>query len=308
MKKELVVGTRGSALAIIQAGIVADRLRKNSPGIDIEILKIATTGDRDQMTSLDRIGINVFVKELEEALLDGRIDVAVHSLKDVPTHIVSGLNLTAVLEREDPADVLVANAPLDKLPAGSRVGTGSLRRSIQLALLRPDIEACPIRGNVDTRLRKASDGEVSGVVIAAAAMSRMGWQERITQRLSTSEFLPAAGQGAIVIEARSGEVEVREIVARVNHLPTWQCVTAERAFLGELGGGCRAPIAALATVDGDRIRLEGMVASPVSRRVLRDSIEGGAAASEALGVELARRMLGAGAAEFIHEAKRDEIG
>ncbi len=307
MSRKVVVGTRGSKLALIQTELVISQLRTNSPDLEISIKKIVTAGDRDRLTHLDRIGVDVFVKELEEALLDGRIDLAVHSLKDVPTDIPRGLGLIAVTEREDPRDVLVARARLEDLPSGSRVGTGSLRRTIQLAQIRPDIETCSIRGNVDTRLRKVTSGEADGVILAAAGISRLGWQDKITQYLPLDNFLPAAGQGALVIETRSDDKPIVDLISAINHLPTWQCITAERIFLSELGGGCRAPIAALARIDGTNLKLEGMVAGPAGNKVLRDSIEGDVTSAKEMGMTLARRMLAAGAVELIAEARRNEI-
>ncbi len=307
MRTKIVVGSRGSRLALIQTESVVSRLKLINPDLEISIRKIITAGDRDRHTQLDRIGVDVFVKELEEALLDGRIDLAVHSLKDVPTEIPQGLGLIAVTDRDDPRDVLVAKAGFDDLPSGSRIGTGSLRRTIQVAQIRPDLETCSIRGNVDTRLRKVSSGEVDGVILAAAALSRLGWQDKITQYLPLDDFLPAAGQGALVVEARLADPEVVALASQINHLPTWQCVSAERTFLRELGGGCRAPIAALGTLEGTKLRLEGMVASPTGKNVLQDSIEGDATSSEELGMKLARRMLEMGASEFIAEARLNEI-
>ncbi len=307
MRTKIVVGSRGSRLALIQTESVVSRLKLIHPDLEIIIRKIITAGDRDRHTQLDRIGVDVFVKELEEALLDGKIDLAVHSLKDVPTEIPQGLGLIAVTDRDDPRDVLVAKARFDDLPSGSRIGTGSLRRTIQVAQIRPDLETCSIRGNVDTRLRKVSSGEVDGVILAAAALSRLGGQDKITQYLSLDNFLPAAGQGALVVEARLADPEVLALASRINHLPTWQCVSAERTFLRELGGGCRAPIATLGTIDGIKLRLEGMVASPTNKNVLRDSIEGDVTSSEELGMKLARKMLEMGASEFIAEARRNEI-
>jgi hydroxymethylbilane synthase len=307
MRTKIVVGSRGSRLALIQTESVVSKLRAKRPDLEISIRKIITAGDRDRHTHLDRIGVDVFVKELEEALLDGSIDLAVHSLKDVPTDIPKGLGLIAVTERDDPRDVLAAKARLDALPPGSRIGTGSLRRTIQVAQIRPDLETCSIRGNVDTRLRKVSSGEVDGVILAAAALSRLGWQDKITQYLPLENFLPAAGQGALVVEARLDDKEMVDLFLPVNHLPTWQCVSAERTFLRELGGGCRAPIAALGTIEGTKLRLEGMVASPTDKNVLRDSIEGDITSSEELGMKLARRMLEMGASKYIAEARLNEI-
>lgn len=307
MRTKIVVGTRGSRLALIQTESVANKLKLIHPDLEISIRKVVTAGDRDRLTHLDRIGTDVFVKELEEALLDGSIDFAVHSLKDVPTDIPQGLELIAVDEREDPRDVLVAKAILADLPAGSRIGTGSLRRTIQIARLRPDLETCSIRGNVDTRLRKVDSGEIGGVILAAAGLKRLGLQNKITQFLSPENFLPAAGQGALVIEARSNDKELIDLVLPINHLPTWQCVTAERTFLRELGGGCRAPIATLGTIDGNTLRLEGMVASPTGKKMLRYSFEGDITSAEELGMNLARKTLEMGASEFIAEVRRNEI-
>ncbi len=307
MRTKIVVGSRGSKLALIQTESVVSKLKAKLPDLEISIRKIITAGDRDRQTHLDRIGVDVFVKELEEALLDGRIDLAVHSLKDVPTENPLGLGLVAVTDRDNPRDVIVAKAVFDDLPSGSRIGTGSLRRTIQVAQIRPDLETCSIRGNVDTRLRKVSSGEIDGVILAAAALVRLGWQDKITQYLPLESFLPAAGQGALVVEARLDDKEIVDLISPINHLPTWQCVTAERTFLRELGGGCRAPIATLGTIDGTKLRLEGMVASPTGKNVLRDSIDGDITSSEELGMKLARKMLEMGASEFIAEARRNEI-
>lgn len=307
MSTKIVVGTRGSRLALIQTESVVNKLKLIHPDIEIRVRKIVTGGDHDRLTHLDRIGTDVFVKELEEALLEGRIDLAVHSLKDVPTDIPQGLGFIAVAEREDPRDVLVARALLGDLPAGSRIGTGSLRRTIQVAHIRHDLETCSIRGNVDTRLRKVDSGEIDGVVLAAAGLKRLGWQEKITQYLPPDNFLPAAGQGSLVVEGRTDDKELIDLVLPMNHLPTWQCVTAERTFLRQLGGGCRAPIATLGIITGHTLRLEGMVASPVGKKMLRDSIEGNTTAAEEMGMILAGKMLKMGASELIAEAKRNEI-
>jgi len=307
MKREIVVGSRGSKLALIQTESVINLLRENNPNLGIGINTFVTTGDRDRFTHLNDIGTDVFVKELEEALINGKIDLAVHSLKDVPTDVPRGLELVAVTPREDPRDVLVAKASLDRLHCGARIGTGSLRRSIQITQVRPDIEICSIRGNVDTRLRKVSTGEVDGIITAAAALIRLGWQERITQYLSPDSFLPAAGQGALVIEARSDDKDIIDLVLPINHLPTWYSTTAERAFLQKLGGGCRAPVAALGTTSENRLKLEGMVASPGLKKALRLSIEGDIDAAEDLGEKLAKKMMMAGASGFIAEARRGGV-
>lgn len=310
MKRKIVVGSRGSRLALIQAELVMAQIAELNPELEISIRRIVTGGDRSRHTRLDRMeGVGVFVKELEEALLSGRVDLAVHSLKDVPTQIPEGLCLRAVTERLDPRDVLVSRAgKLDELAAGSKIGTGSLRRAVQLKSYRPDLEALSIRGNVDTRLRKVAEGEFDGVILAAAALKRLGGEDRITEYLPLEHFLPAAGQGALVVEARLGDDEVAALVSPLNHQPTGQSVTAERAFLCALGGGCRAPIAALGTVNGAELKLEGMVARVSDNRILRATDKGSRQSPEELGVRLAQRLLKMGAAEFMAEARDIESG
>ncbi|MFC1989326.1 hydroxymethylbilane synthase [Chloroflexota bacterium] len=303
--RRIVVGSRGSKLALIQTESVAARIREANPDTEIIINRIVTKGDRNRRVQLDKIaGIGVFVKELEEALLDGRIDLAVHSLKDMPAQIRPDLCLLAVTERLDPRDALVSRGPrLAELAPGSIIGTGSLRRAVQLSTCRPDLKVCSVRGNVDTRLRKVADGEFSGVILAAAAMKRLGWENRISEYLPLEHFLPAVGQGALAIEARLDDTDIAKIVAPLNHLPTWQSITAERAFLSALGGGCRAPIAALGTVNGATLKLDGMVADVNEKKVVYASVEGDARSPEELGKHLAQKMLAMGAAEFITEVK-----
>ena len=306
MKRKIVVGSRGSKLALIQAESVVAKIRKANPSLEVNISQIVTKGDRNRQTRFDQMdGVGVFVKELEEALLDGRIDLAVHSLKDMPAEITQGLHLAAVTERLDPRDVLVSRAGrLDELPAGSRIGTGSFRRRVQLTTYRPDLEVCHIRGNVNTRLDKVSRGEFDGVILAAAALIRLGWQDKISEYLPLEHFLPAVGQGALVVETRLDDTEVTELISSTNHLPSWQSVTAERAFLSAMGGGCRTPIAALGTVNGDTLKLEGMVADTEGKKVLYASEEGDAMSLEEVGVRLAQKLLGMGASDFVAEVSR----
>jgi hydroxymethylbilane synthase len=300
-----VIGTRGSQLAVIQAETVLGKLRAAFPGRRFEMKKIVTGGDRNQTTRLDRMDtIGVFVKELEEALFAGDIDIAVHSLKDVPTIMPEGAKLAAALERQDPRDVLVTRGEtLDHLARGARVGTGSLRRQLQLRALRPDLVTGGIRGNVDTRLRKVENGEYDGVMLAAAALHRMNLEGRITQFMPAG-FLPAVGQGIVALEIRSDDDDAAKLAEGINHGPTWRCALAERAFLYELGGGCAAPIAALATLEGEALHLEGLAASPDGARVVRGKRTGTATEAEATGIALARDLLAQGAAEFIEEATR----
>ena len=301
--KKLIVGSRASRLALLQANSVIDRLNAAKNKCAIHLCKIVTSGDNDRHTQLERLGAAAFVKELEEALLDRRIDIAIHSLKDVPTTLPEGLCLAAVSERIDPRDTLVSASGLMDLPQGSTIATGSLRRAVQLVALRPDLKTCSIRGNIDTRLRKVVSGEADGLIMAAAALIRLGWQDRIREFLPVEHFLPAVGQGAIAIEARSCDNEVLSMVAELNDKPAWQAITAERAFLHALGGGCRAPIAALGRVGDNSLRLEGMVAGITSRKVLRLSIEGRADDAEDIGKQLAAQLIRSGAADLIAEAE-----
>lgn len=305
MKNRIVVGSRGSRLALIQAESVMAQIAELHPELELGISQIVTGGDHSRHVRLDRMeGVGVFVKELEEALLEGRVDLAVHSLKDVPTQIPEGLCLRAVTERLDPRDVLVSRkGRLDELASGSKIGTGSLRRAVQLKSYRPDLEALSIRGNVDTRLRKVAEGDFDGVILAAAALKRLGGEDRITEYLPLAHFLPAVGQGALVIETRLGDEEVAALVSPLNHLPTAQSVTAERAFLCALGGGCRAPIAALGTVNGAELKLEGMVARLSDNQILHATEEGSRQSPEELGMRLAQKLLKMGAAEFMAEAR-----
>lgn len=308
MRREIVVGTRGSKLALIQAESVVTKIRGLAPHLKVVISKIVTRGDRDRHIQLDHMeDIGVFVKELEETLLSGRIDVAVHSLKDMPTQIPQGLCLAAVTERLDPRDVLISGEQkLAELASGSRIGTGSLRRAVQLSVCRPDLEVCSIRGNVDTRLRKVAEGEFAGVILAAAAMQRLGWENKISEYLPIEHFLPSVGQGALAIEARSDDQEVAELLAPLNHVPTWQSITAERAFLEALGGGCRAPITALGTMKYGTLQLGGMVADVGTRKIIRASAMDSTLSAQELGVRLAQKLLAMGADEFIAGGKGTE--
>lgn len=294
MKTRIIVGSRGSKLALIQTEQVVAELRKANPGLEFSISRIVTGGDREQHKQFDDIeGSGVFVKELETALLDGRIDLAVHSLKDMPAEIPAGLCLAAVTKRVDPRDVLISNGArhLADLPAGAGIGTGSPRRTIQLNAYRPDLQSCSIRGNVDSRLRRVTGGELAGVIIAAAGLIRLGWEDRISEYLPVEHFLPAVGQGALAIETRLGDEEIAALVRPFNHLPTEQSVTAERALLRALGGGCRAPIAALGTVTGETLQLRGMFAEPDGSQMRSAVEEGPAAGAEEIGIRLAKKLL-----------------
>jgi len=305
MKPRIAIGTRGSKLAVIQAESVLAELKRTTPGLEAAIVKIATRGDREGDTELHKFAEQgVFVKELEKALIDGKIDLAVHSLKDLPTEIPDGLSLAAATARLDPRDVLVSRAgKLAELAPGSKIGTGSPRRAVQLQAYRSDLEICEMRGNIDTRLRKVAEGEVDGIVVAAAALVRLGWEDRITEYLPPEHFVPAVGQGTLGIEIRSGDKETAALVSRVNHKATWQSVVAERTFLQALGGGCRAPIAALGVVSGGVLKLDGMVAGAESSHILRCSGEGDALAPEKVGARLAQKMVHMGASDYVAETR-----
>ncbi len=305
MTDRVVIGSRGSRLALVQAEGVLSQLIKGHPRLNFTLMKITTYGDRHRTTSLGRMpGIGVFVKELETALLDSRIDIAVHSLKDMPTETPGGLRLAAVMERADPRDVLVTSGPkLTELPPGARIGSDSLRRAAQLKIRRPDLEVCSIWGNFNTRLKAVASGQFDGVILAAAALTRLGLKEVISEYLPLEHFLPPPGQGALGIEIRSDDEPVGRLVGCLNHRHSYQSVIAERAFLSALGGGCRAPIAALATIAGSRLKLRGMVADAGGQHILNGSAEGSADAPEQLGVQLAQELLKMGASKFIAEVR-----
>jgi hydroxymethylbilane synthase len=305
MTDRVVIGSRGSRLALVQAEGVLSQLVKRHAKLNFTLMKIATYGDRHRTTSLGQMpGIGVFVKELEAALLDGRIDIAVHSLKDMPTETTDGLRLAAVMERADPRDILVTNGrKLAELPPGARIGSDSLRRAAQLKNHRPDLEVCSIRGNIDTRLKAVASGQFDGVILAAAALIRLGLQDTISEYLPLEHFLPPPGQGALGIEIRSDDGPIAELVGCLNHRPSYQSVIAERAFLSTLGGGCRAPIAALATITGEKMKLRGMVADADGRHILNGTAEDSVDAAEQLGVQLARKLLKMGASKFIAEVR-----
>ena len=295
--REISIGTRGSKLAVIQAEWFVTKLIEVFPALKTSLVKITTSGDRYSATVFDDFaGQGIFVKELEKALVGRQIDLAVHSLKDLPTAVPQGLMLAATPARLDPRDVLVSRAgSLAELAPGSKIGTGSYRRAVQLHALRPDLNICNIRGNIDTRLRKVSDGEVDGIIVAAAALIRLDWEDRITEYLPTDHFTPAVGQGALGIEIRSDDKEITTLVSAINDEPTWQCITAERAFLQALGGGCRAPIAAIGTVSDNALRLSGMVASADGTHILRAAEESDTLTPEKSGRSLAKKMEGMGA-------------
>lgn len=305
MSKHIVVGSRSSRLAVLQAKELMGQLRNAMPELELSLVKIKTQGDKDRKSPLIQIGgRGVFVKELEDALLGGEIDIAIHSLKDMPSQLAPGLEIAAVPVRRDPRDALVSGSrrTLAQLPPGARIGTGSERRAVELQAFRPDLKICPLRGNVDTRVNKVRSGELDGIIVAAAALERMGWRDKATEYLPIEIFMPAACQGALGVEVRAGD-GAATTVALVNDKTSWQTTTAERAFLRTLGGGCRSAIAAIARVeDNDTLHIEGMVAGTLSRKTIRAKLSGLSQMPEQLGERLAQKMLDMGAGKLIEEA------
>lgn len=297
----VVVGTRGSALALRQTEDVISALRRAWPDVEITIETIRTTADRFPDREFERLpGIGFFVKELEVALLEGRIDLAVHSMKDLPAESLAGLLIAAVPEREDPRDVLVSRdgGGLRGLPRGARVGTGSPRRAAFLRAARSDLSIVPVRGNVETRLRKLDAGEMEAVCLASAGLRRLGLAECATEILPMDVMLPAAGQGALGVQARAGD-EAAALAASLDHPISRAAVDAERAMLHRLQGGCRLPVGAHASIDGSMLTILGAVVAPDGSAVLRGSRNGSAGEGARLGAELAGELLDRGAGAIL---------
>jgi hydroxymethylbilane synthase len=309
MKDTIVVGSRGSKLALVQADIVKAQLQLLNPSLRVSVEIIKTSGDQSGAPLSEIGGKGVFTKELEEALLDGRIDIAVHSLKDLPTLIPEGLAISAICKREDPRDALVmrraegssGNIDIFKLPKGAIIGTSSPRRLSQLKHLRADLVFKDLRGNVDTRLRKLDDGQFDAILLACAGLRRLGLENRITTPISTDQMLPAVGQGALAVETRADDQESIALAAGLDHKFTRVACIAERAFLSGLGGGCLLPIAAHAVVRDKRVRLKGLVCDSHGKRVLRDRLTGSLDEAEQVGTDLAERVLASGATELMAE-------
>ena len=300
----LRIGSRGSRLALWQAEKTRDDLLRQNQGLQIQIEVIKTTGDvkPDPLSVIG--GKGVFTKELEDALLDRRIDIAVHSLKDLPTIIADGLSISAICEREDPRDALVLRADhrynsLRELPPGAVVGTSSQRRLAQLKALRSDVIVKDLRGNVDTRVRKLDEGQYDALILASAGLIRLGLQNRISAAIPPTEILPAVGQGAIAIETRADDEIALTATAKLNHLQTELACRAERAFLRGLGGGCQLPIAGHAVVEGDVLKLEGLVAAPDGSKILRDNSSGNTDQAEKIGSVLAQQLIARGAGKLL---------
>jgi hydroxymethylbilane synthase len=301
---KVVIGTRGSALARWQAAHVGRALQAAHPGLAIEEHVIVTAGDRMQTGPVGDIGgKGVWVEEIERALLAGTIDLAVHSLKDVPAELAAGLALVALPERADPRDALVSRsgAGLAALPPGSRVGTSSLRRVCQVLAARGDLRVELLRGNVDTRLRKVAEGVVDAGILACAGLDRLGVAARITERLSVDQMLPAIGQGALAIEARGDDARVRALTRALSDPAAEITVAAERALLAGLGVGCRTPVAGHAVLREGRVVLRGLVGRPDASEMIRDEVSGASADAAALGTELSRRLLARGADRILRE-------
>jgi len=309
-KAKIIIGTRGSKLALWQAAWVKSELQKLNPDLKIELNKIKTTGDKILDVPLAKVGgKGLFVKEIEEALLGGEADLAVHSMKDVPTDFPKGLYLAVICKREDPRDAFISGVKgkefhinsFKELPKGATVGTSSLRRSCQLLNIRPDLKIEQLRGNLDTRLRKLDEGHFDAIILAAAGVKRLGWAERITEMLEPDISLPAIGQGAIGIECRVDDEFINKLISPLNHPETSVCVRAERACLKKLEGGCQVPIAAHAKLAEGKLVMDGLVGSVSGDKIIKSHIEGNPKDAESLGLKLAEDLLSKGAKEILDE-------
>lgn len=312
MKNKLIIGTRGSALAIWQTNWVKDRLKEFYPGLHIQIEIIKTKGDKILDTPLSKIGDkNLFTKELEQALIDKKIDLAVHSLKDVSTRIPDGLMIAAITEREDVRDVFVSQngkneIRFNNLPKRAKIATGSLRRKCQLLNYRNDLQIVDIRGNLNTRFAKLDSSDWAGMILACAGVVRLGWSQRITDIIQLDVMLPAVGQGAFGIETRINDEYTNELVKKLNHLETEISTGAERALLHYLEGGCQIPIGAYGRIESGIFKLDAMIGSLDGKTVIRKSISGQPDQAKDLGIKLAQRLLDAGGREILEEIKKVE--
>jgi len=303
-KDTIIIGTRSSKLALWQADYVMDCLQKKYPELHVEKKLMTTKGDKILDAPLAKIGgKGLFTKELEQDMLAGGIDIAVHSLKDMPTEVPDGLIITAITKRYDPGDAFVSNKvkSLAELPQGAVVGTSSLRRKAQLLHARPDLVVKDLRGNVNTRLRKLDAGEYDAAILAVAGLRRLGFGGRITEVLPKSMILPAVGQGALAIEAREDDAETRELVAFLNDEATVACAKAERAFLARVEGGCQVPVGVYATPEDSGLHVEAVIASLDGKRLYRDHVSGQVKDAEPLGTELADKLLDMGGIDIMHE-------
>ena len=304
MKNQIIIGTRGSKLALWQADYIEQRLREEYPGLSVTQKRVTTKGDRILDVPLAKIGgKGLFTKELEEEMLSGAIDLAVHSLKDMPAKVPDGLVIAAVTKRLDPGDALVSNrfSSFEELPKGARVGTSSLRRRAQLLCARPDLEMLDLRGNVNTRLRKLDEGEYDAIVLAVAGLKRLGFADRIRQVLPRDMVLPAVGQGALAIETRADDRETRDMLAFLRDDDTICCTEAERSFLARVEGGCQVPVGVYATAEGDGLNVEAVIASLDGQRFYRGDVNGTRRDAAKLGENLAEKLLDEGGAEILKE-------
>lgn len=304
MKKKLVIGTRGSKLALWQAQFVAGKIQERYPGIEVSLKRVVTTGDKILDVPLAKIGgKGLFTKELENEMLAGEIDLAVHSLKDMPTELPTGLTLAVITRRVDAGDALISPRyrTVDALPRGAKVGTSSLRRRAQLLQYRPDLQIVDLRGNLDTRLKKLETHDLDAILLAVAGLKRLNWQQHITEVLPQEICLPAVGQGALAIETREGDRDVLAALEFLNDRETRVAVTAERAYLKEVEGGCQVPVGVYGSVSGQRLTLEAAILTVDGTRQVRDKICGSCSEAAALGTALAKRMLAAGGREILAE-------
>ena len=302
--RPIKVGTRGSNLALTQTGHVIAALSQANPNIDFEIVTIKTTGDHDQWKNQTPLKVGVFVRELEAALLDNRIDIAVHSLKDMPSSITSELVIAAVPEREDPRDALISRKgiPLEDLPAGSRIATGSIRRQALVKSMRPDLIVEPVRGNVETRLEKLrqTDGP-DAVILATAGLNRLGLQDQISQHLSCMKFVAAVGQGALAVETRADDNFTTNLAAKIDHIETRQAITAERAFLQVIGGGCSSSVSAHAKITKQQIEISAFASTQDASTILREQVTGMASDAANIGFKLGQSFVDQGARQLLSE-------
>ncbi|MCB1751917.1 MAG: hydroxymethylbilane synthase [Gammaproteobacteria bacterium] len=306
--QKIRIATRKSPLAMWQAEHVSSLLRKAHSGLEVELVGMSTQGDKILDAPLAKIGgKGLFVKELEQGILEGRADIAVHSMKDVPVELPEGLHLGVILEREDPRDAFVSSRykSLDDLPKGAVVGTSSLRRQCQISEQRPDVKIKSLRGNVNTRLKKLDDGRFDAIILASAGLKRLGFKSRITSMLEPERSLPAIGQGAIGIESRTDDERVNALIAPLHDLETALCIIAERAMNSRLLGGCQVPIAGYALINHNKIYLRGLVGEPDGSRIIRSERSAPAAEAEALGISLAEDLLGQGADKVLMHLYQD---
>ena len=309
--RRLTVGTRGSKLALAQTNWVIRKIKEKYPELEVELRIIKTKGDKITDVPLAKVGgKGLFVKEIEEALLRGEVDLAVHSMKDVPTELPAGLEIALIPQRESPYDVVISkeNKRLEDLPSNAKVGTSSLRRGAQLRAHRPDLRIENLRGNLDTRLRKLSEGLYDAIIVAEAGLLRLGLKETVRERLSLEVMLPAIGQGALAIEMREADTELKERLSFLHDEATAVCVAAERSFLATLGGGCQVPLAAHAQLVDSKLVLQALIADPLGKKVLRGEREGSPREARSMGRSLAEDLLAQGGREILQTVYNADLG